>query len=189
MKNPIATFHMNSGKKIVIELLPEKAPNTVNSFIHLARLGVYDGHAIERIVPGYVIDASYRAFGRSEAKYLIKAESKAFGFDNDLRLDPGVIAMGGYGDNGMAGGEFFFPLVYNEKLDGYYPGFGIIREGLEEVMSWEHVPTKPVKLDGNPMSVNEPLDPIVIERLEIETFGEEYPEPVKIDTDWLPMTW
>ena len=31
--NPIATLHMANGRKIVIELLPESAPNTVNSFI------------------------------------------------------------------------------------------------------------------------------------------------------------
>ena len=29
--NPIATLYMKNGKKIVIELLPEAAPNTVNS--------------------------------------------------------------------------------------------------------------------------------------------------------------
>ena len=34
--NPIATLCMANGKKIVIELLPEAAPNTVNSFIFAA---------------------------------------------------------------------------------------------------------------------------------------------------------
>jgi len=189
MKNPIATFYMNSGKTIVIELMPDKAPNTVNSFIWLAKQGCYNGHAIQRIVPGYVIDASYTAFGFEKAKYLIAAESRAFGAENDLRLDPGVIAMGGYGDHGMAGGEFFFPLVFNPKLDGYYPGFGVIRQGLEEVMRWENVPTKAIELPGNPMKVNEPLEPIVIEKVEIETYGREYPEPVRLQSDWLPMTW
>ena len=28
--NPIATIYMENGKKIVIELLPDSAPNTVN---------------------------------------------------------------------------------------------------------------------------------------------------------------
>ena len=32
--NPIATFCMASGARIVVELLPEAAPNTVNSFIY-----------------------------------------------------------------------------------------------------------------------------------------------------------
>lgn len=34
--NPIAVLYMKNGKKIVIELLPEAAPNTVNSFIYVA---------------------------------------------------------------------------------------------------------------------------------------------------------
>lgn len=49
--HPIATLHMKNGKKIVIELLPESAPNTVNSFIYVASRGYMDHHAIERIVP------------------------------------------------------------------------------------------------------------------------------------------
>ena len=49
--NPIATLHMANGRNIVIELLPESAPNTVNSFIYTASRGYLDHHAIERIVP------------------------------------------------------------------------------------------------------------------------------------------
>ena len=33
MKNPKITITMDSGKKIVAELYPEKAPNTVNNFL------------------------------------------------------------------------------------------------------------------------------------------------------------
>ena len=36
--NPIATLHMANGRNIVIELLPESAPNTVNSFIYTCLL-------------------------------------------------------------------------------------------------------------------------------------------------------
>ena len=37
--HPTATLHMANGSKIVIELLPEAAPNTVNSFIYAAIYG------------------------------------------------------------------------------------------------------------------------------------------------------
>ena len=37
--HPTATLHMANGSKIVIELLPEAAPNTVNSFISAASRG------------------------------------------------------------------------------------------------------------------------------------------------------
>lgn len=40
--HPTATLHMANGSKIVIELLPEAAPNTVNSFIYAASRGFMD---------------------------------------------------------------------------------------------------------------------------------------------------
>ena len=48
--HPTATLHMASGSKIVIELLPEAAPNTVNSFIYAASRGFMDHHAIQIIL-------------------------------------------------------------------------------------------------------------------------------------------
>ena len=59
MQNPRVTFQMNTGRTIVLELLPDQAPNTVRSFLWLARNSCYTGHSIQRIVPGYVVDASY----------------------------------------------------------------------------------------------------------------------------------
>ena len=47
--HPTATLHMANGSKIVIELLPEAAPNTVNSFIYAKN---YSGQLGGRDVPG-----------------------------------------------------------------------------------------------------------------------------------------
>ena len=69
--HPTATLHMTNGSKIVIELLPEAAPNTVNSFIYAASRGFMDHHAIQRIVPGNWVDVTYQAFGHKECQYLI----------------------------------------------------------------------------------------------------------------------
>ena len=60
--NPTATLHMANGKKIVIELLPEAAPNTVRSFIWTASRGLMDHHAIQLIVPGNWVDVTYDSF-------------------------------------------------------------------------------------------------------------------------------
>ena len=58
MRNPIATIHLNNGKKIVMELRPDYAYNEVCSFISAAEKGYYNHFAIQRIVPGSWIDAS-----------------------------------------------------------------------------------------------------------------------------------
>ena len=187
---PRVTFTMADGAKIVLELRPDQAPNTVASFLHLCRLGVYTGHSVQRIVPGYVIDASYNAFGDERAKYLIENESTSHGFPNHLKLEPGTIAMGGYGEMGIAGGEFFFPLAYSEKLQGNYPGFGTVVEGWETVAGWETVPTRAVKHPaGLPIEINEPVEPITIAAVDVETYGVDYPEPVKKEMRQVPPGW
>lgn len=185
MKNPIATIYMANGAKIVIELLPDAAPNTVNSFIHLAKLGVYDGHAIERIVPGSWVDASYRAFHKEEAKYLIPRESELHPEIEPLESHPGCICMGGY-KAGLAGGEFFFPLRDCPEHKGVYPVFGKVLSGMEEVYRLEKVPTEPVL--GMRITINKPLEPQIIEKVVVETFGVDYPEPVKLDAP-RPGNW
>lgn len=39
MKNPVVTIEMMDGKKIVAELYPDIAPNTVRNFVSLASKG------------------------------------------------------------------------------------------------------------------------------------------------------
>ena len=43
MENPIMTLTMENGGRIVAELYPEKAPQSVRNFISLANKGFYDG--------------------------------------------------------------------------------------------------------------------------------------------------
>ena len=48
--NPIVTIYMKNGARIVLELLPEAAPNTVRSFLYAVSTGCMNGHAIERLL-------------------------------------------------------------------------------------------------------------------------------------------
>ena len=189
MPSPIVTFFLQHGPRIVCELCPEAAPNTVRSFLHLARLGCYDHHALERLVPGYVADLSYTAFGRPEAKYLIPCEARAKGFPNPLRLTPGTIGMGGY-ENGIAGGECFFPLAEDPRLEYNYPAFGRVVEGLEEILRWNHLPVRDVLTHLGPgVRVAAPVEPIVFTRVKVETFGVDYPPPERLEGAVLPPNW
>ena len=136
-----------------------------------------------------VADMSYTAFGRSEARYLIPYETQSAGFPNHLKADVGTIVMGGY-ENGIAGGEFFFPLKSNPRLDFSYPAFGRIVEGLEEVLRWNALPVVEVPFDLDPsVRITAPASPIVVERVEVETFGETYPEPERLAGAILPVNW
>ena len=187
--NPIATFYMANGKKIVVELLPQAAPNTVNSFIYCAKNGFLDNHAIQRIVPGNWVDLTYRAFHHDECKYLIPNEFTLHPEIEPLDSHPGCICMGGYGDMGNAGCEPFFPVRDCPEHKGVYPVFGKVIEGMEEIYRLEKVATKPVPFPYPGVEVNEPLEPEIIEKVELELFGIEYPDPVKMPGDEIPLTW
>ncbi len=185
--NPIVTFTMHTKEKIVVELLPELAPNTVNSFIYLAQKGCYDNHAIQRIVPGSWVDLSYSAFGKDYAKYFLDNEAK---IQDNRMISYGMMCMGGYGENDIAGGEVFFPLRDCPDLVGKYPILGKIIEGAELLRLFETVPTRPIKLEKSPsVEINEPLDPIIIESVTIETFGLKYDEPIIKSPLEYPEKW
>lgn len=186
-KHPIATITMANGAKIVVELYPEEAPNTVNSFIYLAKQGVFDNYAIQRVVPGWVLDVSYTAFGKDVCKYLIPNESQSQGFPNHIKVEPGVIAMGGYAPDEIAGGEWYFPYT-SENLDWRYPAFGRVLSGWEEVERIEKVPLRPVPTRQQ-LVINEPIEPEVIASVVVETFGVEYPEPQRYTDRELPFNW
>lgn len=56
-------MELDDGRKIVLELYPDIAPNTVNNFIQLANSGRYDGRKIHRIVKEFVLQG--RLFDRN----------------------------------------------------------------------------------------------------------------------------
>ena len=188
--NPLAHIHMDNGAEIVIELLPEAAPNTVNSFIYTAGRGLMDGHAIERIVPGSWVDVTYRSFGKKQAQYLIPWEFQLHPDIEPLDSHPGCVCKGGYGEAGPAGCEFFFPLRDCPEHKGIYPVFGKVLSGMDEVLRIASVPTRPVKdfpLAG--VEVNEPIQPQVIKSVTLDLKGKKYPDPVKLEHFRVPACW
>lgn len=187
--NPVATLFMANGKKIVLELLPKAAPNTVNSFIYAAAGGYMDHHAIERIVPGNWVDISYTVFGRKECQYLIPNEFSLHPELVPLDSHPGMVAMGGYGEEGIASCEFFFPLRDCPEHKGIYPVFAKVLEGMEEIYRLEKVETVPVDFPVPGVEVNRPVTPEVIERVGLELFGQEYPEPIRVQSTYKPPCW
>ena len=184
--NPIATFTMQNGAKIVVELMPHLAPNTVRSFIHLANQGAFDHHPIERIERDFVVDASAYAFRRAACRYLIANEAALVPESQRLLPDLGTICMGGY-ENGIAGGEFFFPLTPQKRLDGGYPCFGKILGGVDEIVRLGQVAVEKATIPGG-MDYRRPVEPQVIVGVIVDTFGIDYDAPDKLDTA-LPAHW
>ena len=182
VKHPVASIEMSSGARIMIELFPESAPNTCNSFIHLARRGLFNNREIRRVVPGFVIQPSYSSFEEPEMDYNISGEFAAAGFEGGIPNDYGCVAMGGDGKT-ASGSCFYFNLCNDKRLDGRFPVFGKVVEGLEELKRIEGVALQPVQSDMPGVIINVPVRPEIMKKVTIETFGHEYPPPVKLSKE------
>lgn len=155
MENPIMTITMADGGRIVCELYPEKAPQSVRNMIALANKGFYDGLIFHRVISGFMIQGGCpKGNGTGGPGYVIKDE-----FGKGLRHDkPGVLSMANAGPD-TGGSQFFITLVPTPWLDGKHAIFGQVKEGMEVVEKIGKLPTD---------SMDRPLKKVVIEKLTIE---------------------
>ena len=105
-KNPIVTIEMENGKKIVAELYPNIAPNTVKNFVSLIEKGYYNGVGFHRVIPGFMIQG---------------------GCPN------GVLSMARTMVPNSAGSQFFIMHQTSPHLDREYASFGRVIEGMDVV--------------------------------------------------------
>ena len=93
--NPIVTIEMENGKTFTAELFPEKAPNTVNNFLALAKSGYYNGLIFHRVIAGFMIQGGDpTGTGMGGPGYQIKGEFAGNGFTkNDISHERGVLSM------------------------------------------------------------------------------------------------
>ena len=172
MKNPIVTMQMEGGDLIKLELYPETAPQTVRNFIYLINKGFYNGLIFHRVIRGFMIQGGDpRGNGTGGPGYCIKGEFTRNGFKNDLKHTRGVISMARSMMPNSAGSQFFIMHEDSPHLDGQYASFGKVIEGIEVVDKIAAYPT-----DYN----DRPLNNVIIKKVEVELFGEEYQLPEKL---------
>lgn len=119
--------------KIVLNLLPDIAPETVRNFIKLAKSGFYDGTLFHRVIPGFMIQGGdpnskkpdKSKWGIGGPGYTIKAE---FNPRSHLR---GIVSMARAMDPDSAGSQFFIVTTDSTFLDRQYTVFGEAIEGME----------------------------------------------------------
>ncbi len=127
-KQYFATFNMARGGEFVIQLYPDKAPITVNSFVFLAREGYFNGVTFHRVLEGFMAQGGDpTGSGAGGPGYQFQNE------DSDLTFDKaGVVAMANAGRD-TNGSQFFITFGPTPQLNGGYTIFGQVIEGMDVV--------------------------------------------------------
>jgi cyclophilin family peptidyl-prolyl cis-trans isomerase len=148
---------------ITIELDPEGFPETVNSFVFLARAGFYDGQVFHRIVPDFVAQGGDpQADGTGGPGYDISDEFP----DDDFEYETGVVAMANRG-RGTTGSQFFIVLGDAARvLTNQFNIVGRVTDGFDtlEAIAGVELTNRP-----NTNETSLPLETVYIEEITIET--------------------
>lgn len=177
--NPQATITFKNYGSVVINLYPDKAPNTVANFISLANSGFYDGLTIHRVISRFIIQGGDpNGDGTGGPGYTIDGEFSNNGFSkNDISHEAYVISMARFGSGSdpddkasynTAGSQFFITLSDKTNLDGDYAAFGKVFTGMSVIDKIGEV-----KVDSN----GKPKEDVIIESIVVETYGKDYGAP------------
>ena len=129
-KKYTATVTMAKGGQFVIQLYPDKAPITVNSFVFLARQHFYDGVTFHRVLQGFMAQGGDpTGTGSGGPGYQFVNENSDLTFDK-----AGVVAMANAGPN-TNGSQFFITFGPQPSLNGNYTIFGQVISGMDVVNS------------------------------------------------------
>jgi peptidyl-prolyl cis-trans isomerase B (cyclophilin B) len=169
LRNKQAVLDTTLGT-IVIDLLPEAAPNHVAHFITRAREGAYDGTTFHRVVTNGIIQggdplskdpaqsAKYGTGGLRELRFEANKERHTRG---------AVSAVLVPGNRDSAGSQFFISVTDQPALDGQYTVFGRVVDGINVAQ----------KISMAPATASIPSDRLEIRKVTIRDKPAPAPEP------------
>ncbi len=118
------------GGEVKVELLPEKAPKTVEQIRALARSGFYNNLEWFRVIDNFIAQTGYPKGSKGKSKFPdLPAEF------TDYKFKRGTLGMGHGEDINSANSQFFICLTDAKcaELTGKYTAFGQVISGMEYV--------------------------------------------------------
>ena len=154
----------NAGN-FVIELDRGRAPITVDAFLKYVSSGFYSGVIFHRVVAGFVAQAGGYTTDMTQKEVTENVFNESGNGLSNLR---GTVGFARSNDPHSATSQFYVNLADNVDLNPRptrwgYAVFGKVVEGMEVVDDIGHRPTA----GGGPFDRNVPVDPIIIERMEL----------------------
>ena len=136
-ENPNVLLDTTEGE-ILIELYPDKAPETVANFLKYVDEGFYKNTIFHRVIKGFMIQGGGLTMKMEEKPTSAPVKNEA---DNGLKNDRGTIAMARTMDTHSATAQFFINLVDNDFLNHTAPTtqgwgycvFGKVVDGMDVV--------------------------------------------------------
>ena len=145
---------------LVFELDADAAPQTVNSFVFLAREGFFDGTVCHRLIPGFVLQCGDpTATGAGGPGYTVPDEFP----EPDFVYEEGVLAMANAGP-GTTGSQFFIVIGDASFLGSVYSVFGSFTDTEGTLASLVEVPLG--SLGGEQ---SRPLETIYLDRVTVKS--------------------
>jgi peptidyl-prolyl cis-trans isomerase A (cyclophilin A) len=154
---------------IVIELMPDKAPLSVENFLQYVKDKHYDGTVFHRVIDGFMVQGGgFTAdLKQKPVRGAIKNEA-----NNGVSNARGTVSMARTGDPNSATAQFFINVVDNSRLDHVSPEsgqtwgyavFGKVVEGMAVVDRIRAVETTAM----GPFAGDVPKTPVVINTAEV----------------------
>jgi len=127
--------------RVVIELLPDLAPNHVARIKELAREGAYDGVVFHRVIDGFMAQTGDVQFGNSTTPSFNPSRAGTGGSDKpDLKAEfsnmnhgRGTCSMARSQNPNSANSQFFICFDNASFLNRQYSVWGQVIEGMENV--------------------------------------------------------
>ncbi len=157
LTNPVITIDVKDIGEIKLQLFPDIAPNTVNSFILYVQNGDFDNNEFHRVIEDFMIQG-----GKITGACTIPGEMTLRYDENDLLHYRGVISMARVGTLfDSATSQFFIVAEDSHHLNSNYAGFGGVVDGFEVI---DYI----ASLDNGQEA---PVVPIVINSITVELNG------------------
>jgi peptidyl-prolyl cis-trans isomerase A (cyclophilin A) len=165
-----ATFDTSLGQ-IVVRLLEDKAPQTVQNFValangvkpsadktgtHMVKKRFYDGMIFHRVIKGFMIQTGdVKGTGDSDCGIAPIADE----INPDVKFDvPGRLAMANLGQPRTAACQIFITVGPAQHLNGTFTIFGVVSAG-QDVAD---------KIAAAPAQATRPDPPITLNKVTIE---------------------
>ena len=163
--SPIQVLLTTNQGDIRLELYPDKAPKTVENFLHYVQNNYYDGLIFHRVMENFMIQAG--GYTPSLSAREPDRESVINESLNGLKNEKGTIAMARQTDPNSAKAQFYINVVTNWSLNARngqpgYTVFGKVVQGANVADKISHVYTKA----AGPFA-NLPDTPIIIIKAEV----------------------